>query len=99
MVAHMSNTYKIAVLAGDGIGPEVMAAALNVLRTVEKKFSLVFKFNEQPVGGAAIDPPESSPELGNTPNLLDLQYLDHRRSDTAGNFESDDIVFEHLLSQ
>ena len=50
----MSNTYKIAVLAGDGIGPEVMAAALHVLRAVEK-FSLVFDFNEQPVGGAAID--------------------------------------------
>jgi 3-isopropylmalate dehydrogenase len=51
----MSNTYKIAVLAGDGIGPEVMAAALHVLRAVEKKLSLVFDFNEQPVGGAAID--------------------------------------------
>ena len=51
----MSKTYKIAVLAGDGIGPEVMAAALNVLRSVEKKFSIAFDFNEQPVGGAAID--------------------------------------------
>jgi 3-isopropylmalate dehydrogenase len=51
----MSNTYKIAVLAGDGIGPEVMAAALHVLRLVEKKFAIVFEFNEQPVGGAAID--------------------------------------------
>ena len=55
MHPHMSKTYKIAVLAGDGIGPEVMAAALNVLRAVEKKFSIVFDFNEQPVGGAAID--------------------------------------------
>jgi 3-isopropylmalate dehydrogenase len=55
MHAQMSNTYKIAVLAGDGIGPEVMAAALNVLRAVEKKFPIVFDFNEQPVGGAAID--------------------------------------------
>ena len=51
----MSNTYKIAVLAGDGIGPEVMTEALRVLRAVEKKFSLVLEFNEQPVGGAAID--------------------------------------------
>jgi 3-isopropylmalate dehydrogenase len=51
----MSNTYKIAVLAGDGIGPEVMAAALNILRAVEKKFAIAFEFNEQPVGGAAID--------------------------------------------
>ena len=38
MHAHMSNTYKIAVLAGDGIGPEVMAAALHVLRVVEEVF-------------------------------------------------------------
>lgn len=55
MRKQMSKTYKIAVLAGDGIGPEVMAEALRVLRAVEKKFSLVFEFNEQPVGGAAID--------------------------------------------
>jgi hypothetical protein len=31
--------------------------------------------------------------------LLDFQYLDHRRRDAARNFESDDIVLEHLLSQ
>ncbi len=47
--------YKIAVLAGDGIGPEVMAEALRVLRVVEQKFSLKFAFNEQLVGGAGID--------------------------------------------
>ena len=51
----MTNTYKITVLAGDGIGPEVMAQALRVLDAVEKKFSLVLEFNEQPVGGSAID--------------------------------------------
>jgi hypothetical protein len=38
-------------------------------------------------------------QLGDVLNLLDLQYLDHRRRDTAGNFEANDIVFEHLLSQ
>ena len=46
---------------------------------------------------------EAQPTTGNSlkpsyVNLLDLQYLDHRRRDTAGNFESDDIVLEHLLS-
>jgi 3-isopropylmalate dehydrogenase len=51
----MSNTYTIAVLAGDGIGPDVMAQALRVLRAVAEKFSLAFHFDEQPVGGAAID--------------------------------------------
>jgi 3-isopropylmalate dehydrogenase len=51
----MSDTYRIAVLAGDGIGPEVMVQAMRVLRAVEKKFSLVLKIDEKPVGGGAID--------------------------------------------
>ena len=38
-------------------------------------------------------------ELGDGHNLLDLQYLDHRRGDTTWNFEPNDIVLEHLLSQ
>jgi hypothetical protein len=38
-------------------------------------------------------------QLGDVLNLSNLQYLDHRRGDTAGNFESNDIVLEHLLSQ
>ncbi len=58
-------TYRIAVLAGDGIGPEVMAEALHVLRAVETKFSLRFELHPALVGGAAIDeaghalPPET----------------------------------------
>ena len=51
----MSDNYKIAVLAGDGVGPEVMAQAQRVLHAVSEKFSLVFELNEQLVGGAAID--------------------------------------------
>ncbi|GAT32045.1 3-isopropylmalate dehydrogenase [Terrimicrobium sacchariphilum] len=51
----MGKSYKIAVLAGDGIGPEVMAQALRVLAVVETKFSLKFEFFERLVGGAAID--------------------------------------------
>jgi 3-isopropylmalate dehydrogenase len=51
----MSNRFKIAVLAGDGIGPEVMAQAVRVLHAVEKKFSLVFEYAEQAIGGIAID--------------------------------------------
>jgi 3-isopropylmalate dehydrogenase len=46
---------KIAVLAGDGIGPEVMAESLRVLAAVAEKFSLRFDFTECLVGGAAID--------------------------------------------
>ena len=53
--SRMSKTYKIAVLAGDGIGPEVMAEGLRVLRAAAEKFSLKFEFTERLVGGAAID--------------------------------------------
>src|SRR5712664_3734842 len=49
------KSYKIAALAGDGIGPEVMCEAIKVLRAVEKKFSLVFQITEAPVGWAGID--------------------------------------------
>ncbi len=50
-----SSTLKIAVLAGDGIGPEVMREAIKVLRAVEKKFSLTLNLTEAPVGWAGID--------------------------------------------
>ncbi|MFK5923073.1 MAG: 3-isopropylmalate dehydrogenase [Verrucomicrobiota bacterium] len=52
----MSNaSYKIAVLTGDGIAPEVMAEARKVLDIIEKKFDTTFNYDEQLVGGAAID--------------------------------------------
>ncbi|MDB6032662.1 MAG: 3-isopropylmalate dehydrogenase [Verrucomicrobiales bacterium] len=49
------KNYQIAVLAGDGIGPEVMREAIKVLRAVEKKFSMKFNLEEAPVGWAGID--------------------------------------------
>jgi 3-isopropylmalate dehydrogenase len=51
----MAKAFKIAVLAGDGIGPEVMAEARKVLARVSEKFGDTFEFSEQLVGGAAID--------------------------------------------
>ncbi|MEW6302025.1 MAG: 3-isopropylmalate dehydrogenase [Verrucomicrobiota bacterium] len=50
-----SKTFKIAALAGDGIGPEVMREAIKVLRAVEKKDSVAFEISEAPVGWAGID--------------------------------------------
>ena len=47
--------HKIAILAGDGIGPEVMSEALKVLDIVSKKFNLTFEIKEAPIGGAAFD--------------------------------------------
>jgi 3-isopropylmalate dehydrogenase len=47
--------FKIAALAGDGIGPEVMREAIKVLRAAEKKFSFQVAITEAPVGWAGID--------------------------------------------
>ncbi|TDU66624.1 3-isopropylmalate dehydrogenase [Prosthecobacter fusiformis] len=51
----MSRTYKLAVLPGDGIGPEVMAEAIQVLDTLASKSDFSFQYDHQLVGGAAID--------------------------------------------
>lgn len=45
----------IALLPGDGIGPEVVAQALKVLRVVEKRFGVTFSTEEALMGGCAID--------------------------------------------
>src|SRR2546425_745284 len=47
--------YKITILSGDGIGPEVMSEALRVLDAVAERFGFSFSRNEKRVGGAAID--------------------------------------------
>ncbi len=49
------SQFTIAVLAGDGIGPEVMAEANKVLDAVEQKYSVTFNRTAYPVGGYAID--------------------------------------------
>lgn len=51
----MTNTFSIVYLPGDGIGPEVGAAALEVLNAVADRFDFAFTLNEQPFGGVAID--------------------------------------------
>jgi 3-isopropylmalate dehydrogenase len=50
-----STTLKIAILAGDGIGPEVMAEALKVLQACAGAQKLRLDLDEALVGGAAID--------------------------------------------
>jgi len=47
--------YKIAVLPGDGIGPEIVEQAIKVLNSVGKKFKHEFHFTEALVGATAID--------------------------------------------
>ena len=44
---------KLAILEGDGIGPEIMAEGLKVLRAIEKKFGHTFECESVPFGAAA----------------------------------------------
>lgn len=49
------GTYNITVLKGDGIGPEVVAEAMDVLECIGKKYGHTFQFNEKLAGGCAYD--------------------------------------------
>ncbi len=51
----MTNRYRITLLPGDGIGPEIMAVAVDVLTEVGKQVDIAFDFESAPIGGAAID--------------------------------------------
>ena len=46
---------KIAVLKGDGIGPEIVEAAQVVLNKAAEKFGLTLEYQEALFGGAAYD--------------------------------------------
>ncbi len=49
------KTYKIGLLKGDGIGPEIVESAVRVLEAVGKKRGIAFAFTPYLIGGAAID--------------------------------------------
>ncbi len=51
----MKDTFKIAVLPGDGIGPEVTAEAVRVLEAAAKRFGFTVEFAQGRIGGCAID--------------------------------------------
>jgi 3-isopropylmalate dehydrogenase len=48
-------TYRIALIPGDGVGPEVIAGAVSVLEAVGRRFGFGFEWQELIVGGAGID--------------------------------------------
>ena len=48
-------TKKIVALAGDGIGPEIMEAGLEVLASIAEKTGFYFEIDRQPFGGEGID--------------------------------------------
>ncbi|MEP0868387.1 3-isopropylmalate dehydrogenase [Trichocoleus desertorum AS-A10] len=51
----MAQQYRITLLPGDGIGPEIMAVSVDVLKVVGQQLNLEFDFQSALIGGAAID--------------------------------------------
>jgi 3-isopropylmalate dehydrogenase len=49
------SSFDVVALPGDGIGPEVIGAARELLDTVERSFDVTFQVEELPVGGVSID--------------------------------------------
>lgn len=71
----MTQTYRITLLPGDGIGPEIIEVTVKILNAVGKQCDLQFEFSEALIGGAAID---------ETGEPLPQQTLDTcRRSDAV----------------
>lgn len=50
-----SEKYRITLLPGDGIGPEIMAVTVDVLKAVGQQLNISFEFQKAKIGGAAID--------------------------------------------
>ena len=51
----MTQQQHITLLPGDGIGPEIMSVAVEVLKAIASKHDLEFTFTAALIGGAAID--------------------------------------------
>ena len=51
----MSKKHQITLLPGDGIGPEIISVAVQVLDAIASKHNLEFSYTEALIGGAAID--------------------------------------------
>lgn len=51
----MTKQHRITLLPGDGIGPEIISVAVEVLGAIAAKHDLEFSFTEALIGGAAID--------------------------------------------
>ncbi len=67
--------FKITLLPGDGIGPEVVSEAVRVLETVASKYNHTFDFQERLMGGCSIDKYGSS--------LTDETLADCKASDSV----------------
>ena len=51
----MQALYRVAILPGDGVGPEVTSEAVKVLKAVEEVTGPRFRFHTGLIGGCAVD--------------------------------------------
>ncbi len=75
-----STTHKICLLPGDGIGPEIIAEAVKLLEAVGEAYDVEFSFDEQLIGGCAIDATRAA---GQTPTALPEATLASARAADA----------------
>src|ERR1700757_4305007 len=78
----MANRTHLVVTPGDGIGPEITAATLHVVREIDKLLSLGLTFEEVPIGFEALKKhgttmPDSSFEAGKRADGVILGPVSH----------------------
>jgi 3-isopropylmalate dehydrogenase len=81
-------SFRLVLLPGDGVGPEVVDAAVAVLRAVEQRFHVSYETSRHPIGGAALS-------LGQ-PSLPEATLAACRASDAVLLGAVGDPRFDHL---
>jgi len=78
--------FNIALLPGDGVGPEVAAEGVKVLKAVGKRFGHELSFHEGDIGGIAIDKhgvaPDQKRRYRNAKNAMQCSW--GRSADPSG---------------
>jgi 3-isopropylmalate dehydrogenase len=84
----MSQTYRICLLPGDGIGPEITTEAVKVIGCLGEKHGVTWKFEEALLGGVAIDAtgaalPDETLEIARTCDAVLLAAIGGPKWDTT----------------
>lgn len=82
------SEYKICLLPGDGIGPEIIAEAVKVLDKLGEKYDVAFNYTEALIGGAAIDAtgdplPQETLDIANASDAVMLAAVGGPKWDTT----------------
>ncbi len=82
------TTYKICLLPGDGIGPEIIAEGVKVLDAIGEKYDTTFEYTEALIGGCAIDAtgsalPQESLDAANASDAVLLAAVGGPKWDTT----------------